>query len=114
MYTVIRFVAESTDSPEVLARIGALLNESVHGAFERPDRVGGRFSVSLSTAGTWEAHESAIGEFIRTADGAIAQARLSHVSVEIDVAVEPEDISGRPYRSISVSPPLMAQLSPKA
>jgi len=111
MYTVIRFVAESASAAEQLGRIGALLNEAIQGAYERVDRIGGRFSVSLSTADSWLAHVLAIGEFVRTADGVIAEARVNHVGVEIDVAVEPQEISEKPYLSLAVSPHLMQHLS---
>lgn len=110
MYTVIRFVAGQACSAEQLDRIGALLNGSVNGAYRRPDRIGGRFSVSVSTADSWTDHELAVSSFIRSAGTAILEAKSNDISVEVDVAVEPEDINGKAYLSLSMSVPFQEEM----
>lgn len=110
MYTVIRFVADSQRSSQQLLSIGALLNESVTGAYDGLDRVGARFSVSVESSPAWPAHEEAICKFIRSASAAIAAAQANGIFVEIDVAVEPEDFSGSAYLSLSPSMLLLKQL----
>jgi hypothetical protein len=104
MYTVIRFVAGSQCSTDQLEHLGLLLNESVPDCFKRLDRIGGRFSISISSDDTWSEHELALANFIRSAMQMIIYARSQDVSVEVDVAVEPEDITKAAYLSFSVSP----------
>lgn len=110
MYTVIRFVAEPTCASEQLEQVGKLLNEVIAGAFQQLDSVGARFSLSLSAADAWDAHECAIGEFVRRAAQIIASAKSSDIVVEIDTLIEPDDISEKPYFSIAMSLPLLQQL----
>jgi hypothetical protein len=110
MYTVIRFIAGSGCSSEQLRQAGEQLNNSIPGAFKRFDRIGGRFSVSISTGDTWDVHEVAIAKFIHAATSVVAEARLNEISVEIDVAIEPEDVIGKAYLSVSMSPIFLEQL----
>ena len=108
MYSVIRFVAGPRSSPGRLEEIVALLNQSIAETFQRLDRVGGRFSVSLSTATAWSGYETAISEFVHAAHGVIIEARQSNIQVEVDVAIEPDDVVGRPYLSVAMSSTLRA------
>lgn len=103
MYSVLRFIVGSADRTEQLERIGSLLNAVVPGAYKGPDRRGGRFSVSVSTAETWESHEAAVISFLHSAELAIREARLNDMTLELDVAVEPEDLQGKPYLTVPIS-----------
>lgn len=103
MYSVLRFIVGSAGTAEQLERIGNLLNVSVPGAYKRPDRRGGRFSVSVSTAETWEAHEAAAMSLLHSAELAIREARLNDMTLELDVAVESEDLQGKPYLTVPIS-----------
>jgi hypothetical protein len=92
MYTVCRFSRGPHHSDEELARIGQALNRIRPGQFERLDRVGGRFSVSVSTGSTWQAHLVAIREYVHAMSDVIAQSKALDISVEIDIACEPDDL----------------------
>jgi hypothetical protein len=67
------------------------------------DRAGGRFSLTLSQADDWADHEAAALSFLKTASDAIDEAQKRGCIVEIDVAIESEDLQGRPYLSFSMS-----------
>lgn len=110
MYTVIRFIAGTRCSAKQIEQVGVLLNDSVPNSFKRLDRIGGRFSISISSDDAWSAHELALANFVRVAMPAIVHARSQNVSVEVDVAIEPEDITKAPYLSISVSPSFLEEM----
>ena len=109
MYTVLRFSAGDACTDEMLVGIGARLNGLVPRAFERLDRVGRRFSVSVSSKDDWETNIAETLAFIRAAGPAIDAARKIGIIVAADTAIEPEDFRGRPWLSSAMPPDLMAQ-----
>jgi hypothetical protein len=102
MYTVCRFIIGSDTNEEKLLEVGAALNEIRPGQFERLDRSGGRFSVTISTSDSWQAHLVAIRQFIDDMSSVISTAVSERISVEIDVAIEPEDLGSQPYVSYMI------------
>lgn len=110
MYTVARFVGNSA-SDETLVEIGQALNDIRNGLFERLDRRGHRFSVSISTADSWHAHLVDIRAFVHAMAPVISEAQSLGISVEIDVAVEPEDKhENNPYTSVTVPHAVLTEL----
>ena len=103
MYSVLGFIGAEACTTEQLERIGNLLNASVPGAYTGPDRVEVRFSVTVSTAETWEAHEAAVIAFLHSAEPAIREARLNDMTFELDILVEPEHVRGKPYLTVPIS-----------
>lgn len=59
--------------------------------------------MTISTAEAWEAHEAAASSFLHSAEPAIREARLNDVTLELDVAVESEDVQGEPYLTLPIS-----------
>lgn len=103
MYSVLRFIGGEACTIEQLERIGNLLNASVPGAYGGPDRMEVRFSVTVSTAETWEDHEAAVIALLHSAEPAIREARLNDMTFELDTLVEPEDVQGKPYLTLPIS-----------
>jgi hypothetical protein len=110
MYSVCRFVATSDGNENKLSQIGSALNMVRPGQFERLDRRGGRFSVSISTADTWQAHLIAIREFVHAMSGVISVAISEGLLVEIDLAIEPEDVGAVPFVSYAVPSLTLSEL----
>lgn len=111
MYTVMRFSADTSTPEAVLERLGASVNLFVAGAFERLDHAGNRFSMSVSAADNWGAHVEAIKALVQELKDVIGEAQARGVSVTIDVAVEPEDLNGKPLVSCEVSATLLHELA---
>jgi len=97
-------------SDENLAGIGAALNGVRAGQFERLDRVGGRFSISLSSSDTWQAHLIAIREFVHSMSEPISASVGLGISVEIDVALEPEDLVAKDFVSFALPSMVLKEL----
>ena len=94
MYTVIRFAGLRDET--TLHALGTRVNEMVPGMYGGADRgVPNRFSCSISADGDWRFHQDSIGATITRLADLIHEAQGSGVQVEIDVAIEPEDYSGR-------------------
>ncbi|WP_435018098.1 hypothetical protein TA3x_000043 [Tundrisphaera sp. TA3] len=93
MYSVIRFSGFS--GIEDLHEIGDEVNRLLPAPFGGPDRVLNRFSCSLSKDDDWGTQCRSIEEIIPTLSPAIRKSAELGVRVEIDVAIEPEDHSGR-------------------
>jgi hypothetical protein len=111
MYTVMRFVAEPKMVSGRLEHLGGFLNAIADTTFRRLDKAGGRFSVSISTAESWPEHAHAIASFISLMRSAIVTASDLSIRVELDVAIEPEDLAGGPYTCLTVGPEFMADLA---
>ena len=111
MYTVVRFVAGATCSDATLIDLGSELNTAAAGTFKRLDRVGRRFSISVSSADDWDVHASEVLAFIRKTSQVIANGRARGISVVADIAVEPEDLIGKPYLSCEISPAVLAEFA---
>jgi hypothetical protein len=110
MYSVCRFVRSSGGDEQTLYDIGSALNRVKAGQFARLDKIGGRFSVSLSTADTWHAHLIAIRGFIHEMSEVISEAIFKGIYVEIDVAVEPEDLAGGVFVSYAMPSVMLTEL----
>jgi len=112
MYTVVRFCADESCSDETLMEFGARLDSIVPNSYEgRLDRIGRRFSKGVSTKDDWAANLDEALQFIRKITSIAEGVRASGISVEIDMAVEPEDLRGRLPLSCGVTPDILAELA---
>ena len=110
MYTVMRFVAPDGAGEGEIYRIGAELNSCIDNAFKRPDRVGGRFSVTIASGGQWTEHESRMLAFLEVIRPAASSAAAAGFTLEFDALVETEDLAGLPYINVTPSFELMRRL----
>lgn len=112
MYTVVRFCADESCSDETLMDFGARLNSIVPSTYDgRLDRIGRRFSTSVSTKDDWAANLDETLQFIRKIATLAEGVRPAGISVEIDAAIEPEDLGGRFFLSCGVTPDVLTELA---
>ena len=109
MYTVVRFIGTPEKRAELEA-VGHALNRAVPGSYDGFDRGpegDRRFSCSLASEGDWFAHRRQIMAFLAKCGPVLDQCRESHVDIQFDTAIEPQD--GRPSVVVGllVDPELM-------
>jgi len=111
MYTVLRF--STSGSLEQLSQLGAELNAVAPGLYTGMDRVPNRFSCDVETSDgcDWGLHRDAILRFLRTCGCVIARARQQKISIQFDVAVEPEDYESANVTGLLVDTDLSRALS---
>jgi len=109
MYTVIRFLKRGDEA--ALRAIGECLNERASGFFTGLDRIGDRFSCSLTTGGDHHLQQESIARFIEQHRGALNLAIGLDVDIQLDVAVWPEDLTGEVVTSFAFDPDLLAVLA---
>lgn len=111
MYTVIRFVGESSCLP-MLMKIGAAMNEIQPGVYSGLRKPRDGFSCEISSDADWGKHSSAILAFITDFRELIKQSIAGGASVTIDIAVEPEDVEARrPIFVLHYEPNFMTALA---
>lgn len=110
MITVMRFIAPDDAGEEEIYRIGEVLNALVAGSFNRPDKVGGRFSIIVATDGEWRGHDAKLVAYLDQVQPAIRVAAESGFSMECDALVEAEDVDGVAYLNVTPTPDLMRRL----
>lgn len=93
MYSVLRFSGFS--STEHLHSSGAEVNLLVSGLFTGPDRVQDRFSCSISEDDDWDSHCRSIENTLSNLSPVIRKCTSSGVNMQLDIAIDPEDYSGR-------------------
>jgi hypothetical protein len=98
MYTVLRFQF-SDKQANFVKEIGDRLNAVASDTFIGIDRVGNRFSCSVSTENNWETHIQDITSFIENHSQAIELAIENGFLVEIDIAFDREDFSAKHFSS---------------
>jgi hypothetical protein len=104
VFTVVRFLAGEGCSDETLTKVGGRLNAISKGAFRRLDHIGRRFSVDVSSKENWSDHISDLLDFLSRGAEVIAEAQELGISVQTDMAIEPEDLSGLRWLTLEVSP----------
>ena len=109
MYTVIRFSFD--DNPNALAGVGEKLNKIIPGAFSGEDRIKQRFSCSMSKSDNWYEHLQDILKWLASTGSLIDEARDTGADVQIDCAIEPEDVHGRLLLSYMITNELIARLA---
>lgn len=114
MYTVLRFVADPTCSDTVLCELGRRLNGIRGFVFDGLDARGHRFSISISSDEQWTIHLSALLDFVQSAASVIADARRAGITIEADVAIEPEDLQEKFYLSCTVPAATLKELEQNA
>ena len=98
MYTVLRF--QFTDKQvNFIKDIGDRLNAFAPDTFIGIDRIGDRFSCSVSTENNWEIHVGDITSFIENHNQAIKIATERDFLLEIDIAFDQEDLSTKHFTS---------------
>ena len=110
MFTVLRFIAPGDAGDDAIYRLGAELNSCVADSFKRPDRVGGRFSVTVAANGQWTEHDAKLLAFLDVIQPAVRSATAAGFALECDALVEPEDLAGVTYLNITPSLPLLQRL----
>ena len=109
MYTVIRFMFDN--NPNALVGFGEKLNKIIPGAFSGEDRIKQRFSCSMSKSDNWYEHLQDILKWLASTGSLIDEARDTGADVQIDCAIEPEDVHGRFLRSCMITNELIAKLA---
>lgn len=84
MFTVMRFVAPDGVGEGEIYRLGADLNLLVTGAFTQPDKVPGRFSVTVAADGQWADHDAKLIAFLDVAQPVVRSAAASGYVLECD------------------------------
>lgn len=110
MYTVARFTSSNTAS-QMLDRVGAELNAVIPGAYSGLRHAGDGFAYDLSSADSWREHQGAILNFIRVGHLVISKALQKQLDVDIDIAIEPEDLHGTNIFCIYVDPEITSALA---
>ena len=90
MHTVVRFRDEA-GRQDRLEGLGEELNRVVADTFDGVDSVPGRFSCDISFCDSWVDHKEDILGFLDECGAVVARAVELGMSVEFDVAIEPED-----------------------
>lgn len=109
MYTVVRFSAGDACTDEMLIQVGTRLNELHPRAFDRLDRIGRRFSVSVSKKDDWDANMAETLAFIESARSLIDEARRIGIEVSAAPLIEPEDFRGASWLTCEMSPEFQAR-----
>jgi hypothetical protein len=102
MYTVLRFQFLDKQA-NFVKDIGDRLNASIPGTFTGIDRIGNRFSCSVSTENNWETHIEDINNFIESHSQTIELAIEKGFFVEMDIAFDREDLSAKHFSSFNFS-----------
>jgi hypothetical protein len=108
MYTIIRFTA-AKEMVDRLATIGADMNKVRAGMFAGIRKAGDGFTCDVSRSHDWAEHMSGIEEFVQQFERTIELVVELGGRVTVDVAVDPEDITGI-YRSIDFDDALLKTL----
>lgn len=108
MFTVLRFCGLSAEEIPKLAR---QLDTYYPGKQHGEDRVPGRLSISLGEHEDWSEHLDAIGIQLERLDCLIAQWNAGDHTLELDIAIWPEDYKGRFCTNLDFSLPILSQLA---
>lgn len=93
MYTVLRF--DLSDSSVTLEEFGQRFTDLTGHSFDGADKgVPDRVSVTAASDSVWFEHLASIERYLSRHGRLIQWAREGGVSLEIDIAIEPSDISG--------------------
>lgn len=111
MYVVLRFVGGDETSDEVLTKLGSKLNGELPGSYKGLDRVRGRFSADVCSDCKPAELSAAIAAYLRKSEAVVRSALIQNIKLELDVAVEPQDVAGQVYLSIAFGPELLKALS---
>jgi len=106
MYTVLRFVGGGKGA---LDELGGSLNNIRPGIFKGLDKVGDRFSVSISANDDWSKHQNDVLDFLKQIQPVLVKMDRQAVALECDIAVEPEDHADfrGAFRTLSFMPDLI-------
>lgn len=106
MLTVLR--CTTPHDPTALLAIGEAMNALEPGV-SQPRARGDGIACELSRASDWGDHLAAIGRFLTRHEASIRRA-AGLGAVDIDVALGPEDLGARPWRSLGLPPVLAARI----
>jgi hypothetical protein len=92
MYTVIRFLDKNGYND--MKKIGEKLNQLVPGLYGGLDQHQKpvRFSGSISDSDDWNDHVEAISDVVNRCSSVLNSVNSKNVGIQIDVAIEPEDL----------------------
>jgi hypothetical protein len=91
VYTVLRFKF-NPENLHFLDYFGEKMN-SIHGkVFTRADRIGNRFSLSVSDAADWNTHVQEINQFLVLGKDVFSEAKEKNIVLELDIAIEHKDL----------------------
>ena len=109
MYTVIRF--SDTAGTNDLPRLGEQLNQLVPGSYTGLDRVPNRFSCSVCQEDDWALHHKAIIDILSRCAELITNAQEKGITIDVDVAVDPDDYCARMITELALDLDLVDLLS---
>ena len=107
MYSVIRFVS---GNEALLKKIGTELNIIRPRSYDGIDRIGGRFSCSVSKLDSWYEHSEAILVLLTELRTFLASCKKKNIELVVDLAVEPEDYHDKPWISLGFDYKFMSAL----
>jgi hypothetical protein len=108
MYSVLRFIS---DEDAMLRRLGSEIDGIDKSAYTGIDKVGGRFSVSISEVCNSREHILEIRSAIKRFSPVIQSAKSLGVRIEVDVAVYTDDLDGQLYTEMILDQSMLALLS---
>lgn len=107
MYSVLRFRGPAAQ----FDALGAQVNAIMPGAYDGPDRVGGRFSLSLSQDPIWNEHRRQVGERLQQLASVIQTAACQGFAFELDLAIDREDLANRLALGLTFDQAVLRQLN---
>lgn len=107
MHSVLRFRGPA----EQLDALGAQINAIVPGAYDGPDRVGGRFSLSMSQEPIWSEHRRQVGDRLQQLASVIRPAACQGFTLELDLAIDREDLEHRLALGLTLDQAVLRQLN---
>lgn len=107
MHSVLRFRGPT----DQLDAFGAQVNAIVPGAYDGPDRAGGRFSLSMSQEPIWSEHRRQVGDRLQQLASVIQAAACQGFTLELDLAIDREDLANRLALGLTFDQAVLRQLN---
>jgi hypothetical protein len=105
VYSVLRIFGDLQE----LDKFGGLLNATIPNAYSGPTKRGTHFSVTISTSDEWQTHKEELCAFLKRAEVLIDGTEAGKISIQFDIACEPDDYRDALLFEV-VFPPEMLQL----
>ena len=114
MFTVLRFISQkdSPDSRNKLAELGKGFNKITKGIYKGIDKVGGRFSLTISDSSNWLIHQKEILHFLEAHSRILKKINHTQITIQFDIALEPEDrlLYSGPYISLDFEKEFLSEV----
>jgi hypothetical protein len=110
VYSVFRFTATASMLSDLAWVFYAIVTRGCSGQIEPRARDDG-YAVALCEQPPWAEHSAAVLRFVGDNRDALARARAGGATLDVDVAVEPDDVQVLPFVSLTLSEDLVDALA---